>query len=409
MIKKRLKGVCQMAQNTIETTMKDFLQQNEALMIAFRRDLHRFPELSFEEVETTRKVAEKLDEWDVQYRLTEPTGLIAEIVGGRPGKTVALRADMDALSVQELSENLEYRSTSDGKMHACGHDAHTAMLLAALKALNNVKEDIPGTVRFIFQPAEEIAEGANKMIEQGAIENVDNVFGIHIWAQGPSGKVSCPVGPSFAAADMFKVHFTGKGGHAATPHLTIDAAVIAGQFIANVQSVVSRKVDPLKPAVVTIGKATMGQRFNVIAEDAYMEGTVRTFDNEVRQIVEDSLRAYAEALATANGATVKFEYTRMTEPVVNEEKTAMLVQRVAENTFGKANTYVEPPTMGAEDFGFYMAKATGAFALVGAGTEENGTTWPHHHGRFNVDEEALLVGAELYAQYALAYLSQDEF
>lgn len=398
-----------MVENTIETTIKNFLHENEELMIAFRRDLHRFPELSFEEVETTRKVAEKLESWGIPFRLTEPTGLIAEIVGGKPGKTVALRADMDALSVQELSDDLEYRSTTEGKMHACGHDAHTAMLLAAAKALNNVKEQIPGTVRFLFQPAEEVAAGAKKMIEQGAIDGIANVFGIHIWAQGPAGKVSCPAGPSFAAADLFKVHFVGKGGHAATPHLTVDAAVIAGQFIVDVQSIVSRKVDPLKSAVVTIGKAIIGQRFNVIAEDAYMEGTVRTFDNEVRQVVEDALRAYAVALAEANGATVEFEYIRQTEPVVNEEKTAALVRRVAEEQFGRENTYTEPPTMGAEDFGFYMAQATGAFALVGAGNEEKDTTWPHHHGRFNVDEEAMIVGAELYAQYALAYLSQDKF
>ena len=283
------------------------------------------------------------------------------------------------------------------------------MLLAAAKALNAIKEQIPGTVRLLFQPAEEIAEGAKKMIEQGAIVGVDNVFGIHIWAQGPAGKVSCQAGPSFAAADSLNVRFIGKGGHAATPHLTVDAAVIAAQYISNIQSVISRKVDPLNPAVVTIGKAVIGQRFNVIAEEAYLEGTVRIFDNASRQIIEDALRAYAEALAGANGAEVVFEYVRMTEPVVNEEQSAELVRKVAKNAFGSENLYTEPPTMGAEDFGYYMAKCTGAFALVGAGNEEKGTTWPRHHGRFNVDEDAMLVGAELYAQYALAYLNQETF
>lgn len=247
------------------------------------------------------------------------------------------------------------------------------------------------------------------MIEQGAIEGIDNVFGIHIWSQGPAGKVSCTPGPSFAAADIFKVHFKGKGGHAATPHLTVDAAVIAGQYIADVQSIVSRKIDPLKSAVVTIGKAEIGQRFNVIAEDAVMEGTVRTFDNDVRQTVEDTLRSYAEALAEANGATVDFEYTRMTEPVNNEEKTAKLVQKVAVDSFGEDGIYNEPPTMGGEDFGYFMAECTGAFALVGSGNPEKDSEWPHHHGRFNIDEDAMIVGAELYAQYALAYLKQDEF
>lgn len=398
-----------MAQNTIETTIKDFIRDNEELMIAFRRELHRFPELSFEEVETTKKVAEKLEAWGIPFRLTEPTGIIAEIKGGKPGKTVALRADMDALSVQELSDELEYRSSFEGKMHACGHDSHTAMLLAAAKALNKVKDEIPGTVRLLFQPAEEIAEGAKKMIEQGAIEGIDNVFGIHIWSQGPAGKVSCTPGPSFAAADIFKIHFQGKGGHAATPHLTIDAAVIAGQYISNVQSIVSRKIDPMKSAVVTIGKAKIGQRFNVIAEDAFLEGTVRTFDNEVRQTVEDNMRKFAESLAEANGATVKFEYVRMTEPVNNEEKSAKLVQKVAVDSFGEEGVYNEPPTMGGEDFGYFMAECSGAFALVGAGSEDKDTLWPHHHGRFNIDEDAMIIGAELYAQYALAYLSQEEF
>ena len=398
-----------MAQNMVEKTIKDFIHDNEEFMIEFRREMHRFPELSFEEVETTKKVAEKLEEWGISFRLTEPTGIIAEIKGDKPGRTVALRADMDALSVQELSDELEYRSLTEGKMHAGGHDSHTAMLLAAAKALNTVKEDISGTVRLLFQPAEEIAAGAKKMIEQGAIEGVDNVFGIHIWSLGPVGKVSCTPGPSFAAADIFNIHFQGKGGHAATPHLTIDTAVIAGQYIADVQSIVSRKIDPMKSAVVTIGKVQIGQRFNVIAEDAFLEGTVRTFDNEVRQTVEDNMRKYAEALAEANGATVTFEYIRMTEPVNNEERTAALVQKVARDSFGEENVYNEPPTMGGEDFGYFMKECKGAFALVGAANEEKGALWPHHHGRFNIDEDAMVVGAELYAQYALAYLNQDEF
>lgn len=398
-----------MAQNKVEATIKEFIHANEELMVAFRRDLHKHPELSFEEVETTKKVAEKLEAWGVSYRLTEPTGLIAEIKGGKAGKTVALRADMDALSVQELTDDLEYRSTIEGKMHACGHDSHTSMLLAAVKALNNIKEEIPGTVRLIFQPAEEIAQGAAKLIEQGAVEGIDNVFGIHIWSQIPSGKVSCPPGPSFAAADMVNIHFKGKGGHAAMPHDTVDAAVTASQFIADVQSIISRKVNPMQPAVFTIGKADMGQRFNVVAEDAFLEGTVRTFDNDTRQIVEDSISQYAEHIAAANGATVEVEYTRMTEPVVNEEKTAQLVSQTAEKAFGKESLYSEPPTMGAEDFGAYMQESTGAFALVGSGNPEKDTEWAHHHGRFNIDEDAMIVGAELYANYALAYLNQDEF
>lgn len=381
----------------------------EKELIAFRRDIHMNPEIAFEEVETTNRIASKLDELSISYQRMNPTGVLAEIKGSYPGKTILLRADIDALPVTELNTSLSYQSKVLNKMHACGHDAHAAMLITAAAALNEVKEDIHGTIRLLFQPAEEIAEGARKMIEQGAIENVDNVFGIHIWSELESGKVSCPPGPSFAAADMLTVRFKGKGGHAAMPHQTVDAAVMASQFVSTIQTIVSREIDPLHPAVVTIGKMEVGSRFNVIAENALLEGTIRTFNNDTREKIESSLSQYAAHLAHLYGGTVEVKYDRKTEPVVNEYKSAQLVQSVAEDAFGKDVVREEPPTMGAEDFGFYMSEASGAFALIGSGNAEKDTCWAHHHGHFNVDEEALKVGAELYAQYALAYLSQSEF
>lgn len=390
-------------------SIKNKISTIEKEMIAFRRELHKHPEIAFEEIETTNRIAAELNKLAIPYKRMQPTGILAEIKGERPGKTILLRADMDALPVTELNKELSYQSMIAGKMHACGHDAHTAMLLSAATALLEVKESIQGTVRLLFQPAEEIAEGARKMIEQGVTMNVDNVFGIHIWSELESGKVSCPPGPSFAAADMLTVRFKGKGGHAAMPHQTVDAAIMASQFVSTLQTIVSREIDPLHPAVVTIGKMEVGSRFNVIAENALLEGTIRTFDNETRNKIEESINNYAIHLAKLYGGTVEVEYDRKTEPVVNESKSAQLVQAVAAEAFGKDVLRAEPPTMGAEDFGYYMAEATGAFALVGAGNAEKDTLWAHHHGRFNVDEDALIIGAELYAQYALAYLSQSEF
>jgi len=398
----------QQVTENIATTIKESILSKEADMISFRRHLHAHPELSMEEFETTKKLAGKLDEFGISYRLTDPTGIIAEIHGANPGKTVLLRADMDALSVQQLND-VDYKSEEEGKMHACGHDTHVSMLLNAAYALNQVKDQFDGTVRLIFQPAEEIAEGAKLMVEQGAVEGVDNAFGIHIWSPGKSGVVSCPSGPSFAATDIITVDFKGSGGHAAQPHVNIDAAVMVSEYVSNIQSIVAREVDPMKSAVVTIGKIESGTRFNVIAENAHLEGTVRTFDPATRDKVEASIKNYADKIAEMYGGEATVEYKRLTEAVNNEERTANLVQQVSVDAFGEEGLDNEPPTMGGEDFGYYMTKIPGAFATVGAGNTEKGTTHPHHSGRFNVDEDALKTGAELYAQYAVAYLSQDEF
>lgn len=386
--------------------IKNAIQENNEEMIEIRRKLHSEPELSWEEVKTSQFVFEYLTDLGIECRKTEPTGVIGNLKGGKDGKTVALRADMDALSVEELNVDLPYKSKEAGKMHACGHDAHTAMLLAAAKALVAVKDEIPGTVRFIFQPAEEVATGAKAMVEQGAVEAVDEVFGIHIWSQSPSGTVACNPGPSFASADIFKVHFKGQGGHGAIPEDCIDAAVIASSFVMNVQSVVSRTIDPQQPAVVTIGKMIVGTRFNIIAENAEIEGTVRCFDAATRDHIEKQLEVYAANTAAIYGGTATVEYIRGTQAVINGEESAALVQQVASEAFGEESIYNEKPTMGGEDFSFYLDEVPGSFALVGSGNTEKDTEWAHHHGKFNIDEDAMATGAELYAQFAWAYLTK---
>lgn len=393
----------------MNNTIKQTILNKEEEMIAFRRDLHMHPELQWQEFRTTDQVAKELDKLGIPYRRTNPTGLIADLKGGKPGKTVALRADMDALPVKELNQDLSYKSTEDGKMHACGHDSHTSMLLTAAKALVEVKDELAGTVRFIFQPSEENAEGAKEMVAQGAMEGVDHVFGIHIWSQTPSGKISCVVGSSFASADIIEIDFKGQGGHGAMPHDTIDAAIIASSFVMNLQAIVSRETNPLDPVVVTIGKMEVGTRFNVIAENAHLEGTLRCFNNTTRAKVAKSIEQYAKKTAAIYGGTAEMVYKQGTQPVINDEKSALLVQKTITESFGEDALYFEPPTTGGEDFSYFQDEASGSFALVGSGNPAKDTEWAHHHGRFNIDESAMKNGAELYAQFAYNYLNQDEF
>lgn len=377
--------------------------------IAFRRDLHAHPELPWEERRTTERVVAKLESIGIACRRTVPTGVIADITGGRPGKTVALRADMDALPVQELNDRLSYKSQIAGKMHACGHDSHTAMLLTAARALYEVREQMSGNVRLIFQPAEEIAEGAKAMIDQGALDSVDNIFGMHIWSGSPAGKISCNLGSSFASADLLKVTFRGRGGHGSMPEACIDAAVVASAFVMNLQAIVARETSPLESAVVSIGRMDVGTRFNVIAENAVLDGTVRCFSIETRQRLEAAIARYAQHTAAMYGATVAVDYCYGTPPVINEERSARLAQSVIREAFGDDALFSEKPTTGGEDFSFYMQDIPGCFALLGSGNKEKGSDYAHHHGCFNIDEQVMKTGAGLYAQYAWRYLHQNRF
>lgn len=385
------------------------IAREEQKTIDLRRDLHAHPELPWEEQRTTEHVVAELASIGIPYRRTVPTGVIANITGGMPGKTVALRADMDALPVQELNEQLSYRSRTAGKMHACGHDAHTAMLLTAARALYEVRDRMAGNVRLIFQPAEEIAEGAKAMIDQGALDNVDNIFGMHIWSGSPSGKISCNVGSSFASADLLNITFRGRGGHGSMPEACIDAALVASAFVMNVQAIVARETSPLDAAVVTIGRMDVGTRFNVIAEHAVLEGTVRCFSIEARQRLEAAITRYAQHTAAIYGATADVEYCYGTLPVINEARSALLAQSVIGEAFGDDVLFSERPTTGGEDFSFYMQDIPGCFALLGSGNQDKGSAYAHHHGCFNIDEQVMKTGAELYAQYAWRYLHQSRF
>lgn len=390
--------------------MKDIMESAKALMpelSKIRRNFHMYPELSAHERETAKKVSSHLREMgcDEVIENVNGHGVIGVIRGAMPGKTVALRADMDALQMQELNE-VEYRSRNDGVMHSCGHDVHTAGLIGAAKLLCERREEIHGTVKLIFQPAEELSPvgGSKGMLESGYLDDVKAVYGLHVWPDLPHGKVGVKAGPLMAATDHFTITIHGKTAHGAKPNQGIDAVVLGAQFVMAAQSIVSRKVDPLDNAVVTFGIFQAGTRYNIIAGECVLDGTVRTLRPETRDMVEDSMRKLLDAICLQSGATADIVYGRGYPALVNHEKDAAQIRRTAAALFGEENVVdVQNPAMPAEDFSFYLKEKEGCFVWLGTGREDR-ENWPLHNSRFDVDEDILWRGASLLAQTAMDYL-----
>jgi len=372
-----------------------------AQLVAWRRDFHCHPEVAFEEARTSAVVREFLESLGLPVRSAGGTGLVAVLEGNPGGKTVALRADMDALPVQEEGEK-EYRSLNRGVTHACGHDGHMAMLMAAAKVLAGRKNDLNGRVVFLFQPAEEKPPGgAKRMIEEGALDGVDAVFGLHLWQPFPTGMIGVIKGPMLAQADNFSLIVKGKGGHGAMPHTAVDPILAAAQIIVSSQSIVSRNVDPLKPCVVTFGTINGGTTHNIIPAEVAMAGTVRTFDLAVQALAERRLREIAEETAKAFGASCRVEYTTGYPALVNDAGMVDFVTDVAKRVFGKSCLRPFDPVMGGEDFAYYLQKVPGAFLFLGAGDDRE---FPHHHPAFDIDEKALPLGTLLITSLALEFL-----
>ncbi|EIT85697.1 amidohydrolase [Fictibacillus macauensis ZFHKF-1] len=379
-------------------------------MVEIRRHLHAHPELSFEEVETPKYIANYHAALGHEVRTNVGgRGVVATLRGGRPGKTVALRADFDALPIQEEND-VPYKSTVDGVMHACGHDGHTATLLVLAKALNEMKEEIEGTIVFIHQHAEEIAPGgAIAMIEDGCLEGVDVIFGTHLWAVTPYGHIEHRTGPFMAAADKFDIEIQGKGGHGAQPHLTKDAVVIGSQLVVNLQQLVSRAVNPLDAAVVTVGAFHAGHAFNVIADKAKLTGTVRTFKEEVRALLEREIEQLAQSTCKGVGASCKVHYQRGYPAVVNHEVETAFLAKVAKDIPGVTHVLEGDQQMGGEDFAYYLQHVKGTFFYTGAQDEQWEETYPHHHPKFQIKEEAMLVAANTLGGATLTYLREHVF
>ena len=387
-------------------TISKLVKDNKDYVIALRREFHKNPEPSFKELNTSRRIKEELDKMGIEYISCATTGVVATIKGNHTGKTIALRADIDALSVQELND-VEYKSQVDNMMHACGHDGHTSMLLGAAKILNEKRDEIYGTVKLFFQPAEEIGEGADAMIADGAMNGVDSVFGIHLWSSIETGKVSIESGPRMASADWFKINVNGKGGHGSAPHQCVDALVVASSIVMNLQTIVSREIDPLEPVVLTIGMLNSGSRFNVIAENAYMEGTTRCFNNKIRKELPARMEKIISNIAQSYGATATLDYNYIIYPTINDEKCADLGQKVVEKILGKNGLTKFEKITGGEDFSHYMRNTPGALAFVGCRNESKGACYSHHSGNFEIDEDSLEIGTNLYVQYAIDYLKSN--
>ena len=389
--------------------IKKMVKDNNDYIVEMRRHFHANPELSFEEFETTKTIASELDKMGISYEIPEKgLGVIGVIQGGKPGKTLALRADMDALNVDEQT-GVEYASKTPGKMHACGHDAHVAMLLGAAKMLNEIKDEIPGKIFLLFQPAEEIGQGAKYLMKHGNwYEETDSFFGTHIWTPMDAGKVSLEAGERMAAADQFIVKVHGKSGHGSMPHETIDAIVVASSIVTNLQTLVSRNYSPMDAVAVTVGTFSSGVRWNIIAGEAELTGTVRYFNNEVGARVEDDFRRVVENTAATYGATVDIEYNRIVLPTYNDKVNSEVAIEAAKKVVGEENVVLHEKTTGGEDFSFYLQDGKpGVFGFVGARNEELKTDFPHHNECFNIDESVLANGAGVYVQYAIDYLNKN--
>lgn len=384
------------------------LDANYNEMVGIRRHLHEYPELSFEEVETPSYIATFHRELGHVVREgVGGRGVVAILRGEKPGKTVALRADFDALAIQEEND-VPYKSKIAGKMHACGHDGHTATLLGLAKALNAMRDQIEGNVVFIHQHAEEVAPGgANPMIEDGCLEGVDVIFGTHLWAPTPLGEILVKDGAIMAAADKVEITVQGKGGHGAEPHHSIDAVTLASQFVVNAQQLVSRRIDPLKSAVLTIGHFEAINPFNVIADRVVLAGTIRTFEEEVRIQMEQELEAVLNATCLAFGASYEYRYTRGYPPVYNHQRETEFLAQLASTVPGVDQVITCPPFMIGEDFAYYLEKVPGTFFFTGAKKPEWETAYPHHHARFNFDERAMLIAAKTLGKATLTYLKEN--
>jgi amidohydrolase len=371
-----------------------------------RRELHAVPELGFKENETAEYLLERLDPLSVDRLQTgvAGTGIVADIKGSQPGRAVMVRADMDGLPITEAGD-LPFRSTRRGVMHACGHDVHMAVALEVARAVAGNREQLPGMVRFVFQPAEEIAGGAKPMIEAGVLDGIDRVVGLHVWAGLPTGQVSVRAGAMMASADGFALVVRGKGGHGAMPDLTIDAVVIASQIVTALQTLVSRETSPRAPVVVTLGSIHGGSAFNIIAGEVVIEGTMRTFDAKLREHLLRRIAELAGGIASAMRGSCEFRLESAAPPVVNDETIAGLVADAAKGVLGADAVVPFEPLMVGEDVAYFLDQRPGCFFLLG-GAPEAGPVL-HHTADFRVDERCLLIGYRVMTAAVLRLLQPD--
>lgn len=377
-------------------------------LIEMRRHLHTIPEIAFEEVETSSFVAEKLSELGIDVKTgIAKTGVVG-VLKGSGEKTIALRADMDALPVTEEND-VDYKSKYKGRMHACGHDAHMSMLLGVATILSKNKAHLKGNVKFIFQPSEEsLPGGAKKMIEEGVLDNpkVDAVFGFHCDPTIPTGKIGFKAGALMAFTSEFTIFLKGKGGHAAVPEKSIDPIVMASDVIQELQKIPSRWINPLEPVVVTISSIHGGTTFNIIPEEIELKGTVRLLNMEFVDKVKEIIDSILKGITGIYGGSYQFDFVKGYPVLKNDEAFTTFMSKIIKELFGEENVIkIENPLMGGEDFAYYLEKVPGTFLRLGTGNKKKGSDYPWHHPRFNIDEDALPIGTALFVKCAIEYLN----
>ena len=385
--------------------MKEDLKKDiEALRqrtIEWRRDFHRFPETAFNEQRTSDILRVFMEDCGLRVTSCGNPGLRGVLEGDKSGRTVALRADMDALPLQEETDK-KFKSQNAGACHACGHDGHMAILMTVCRVLSQIKKKLPGNIIFLFQPSEErIPGGAKGMIKEGALDGVDAVFGLHLWQPLPTGTVGIAAGPLMAQPDAFTITVKGTGGHGSMPHQTVDPIHVAAQIVVGAQSIISRNLDPLDPGVLSFGTIQGGTISNIIPEVVTLTGTVRSFDPGVKQMIRNNLERVVEGTARAFGAEARFVYEDGYPPVINPPEMTEFVRKTAERLFGADRILSMRPVMGGEDFSYFLQKVPGAFFFFGAGDNR---PFPHHHPSFDIDETALSDAALLMTHIALDFL-----
>lgn len=391
--------------------MIDFKKEAETIkdeLIAIRRDLHMHPELGFEEVRTSGVIKKFLENNNIPYIETAKTGVCGIIKGAKEGKVVALRGDIDALPIEEMHD-CPYKSTVPGKMHACGHDSHTTMLMGAAKMLNKYKDQLSGTVKLLFEPAEETTGGAVPMIAEGVLDNprVDAVFGLHVDEETECGTIKIKKGVVNAASNTYKIKITGQGGHGASPHTTIDPVVIASHIVLALQTIVSREIAPVNPAVVTVGMIHAGSGQNIIPKEAEIAGMIRTMTKEDREFAVRRLQEIVNGIAEASRAKAEISLHESYPCLYNDDYCVDTLIESAESVIGKENILEQKnPKMGVESFAYFANERPAAFYFLGSGNKAKHTTEPAHSDLFDIDEDCIVIGAAIQATAAFNYLSR---
>lgn len=382
-----------------------WLESHQEEIVGWRRYFHQHPEVSGQEFETQKKVLELLASMGIEGRKIAGTGVVADIVGNKSGKTIAFRADMDALAMSD-EINQPYRSQNEGVCHACGHDGHMAGLLGIAGAFMANREDLPGRIRLLFQPSEEWFDGgATDMIAEGCLEGIDYVLGLHIWQPVPAGFVGVN-DIMMGSPNCFEIVVQGVGGHGSMPHQTVDPILVGSQIVLALNTIVSRSMDPLETGVLSIGEFHSGSAFNVIPDKAMIKGNMRTLSADVRDLMFRRIEEICKGTCEAMGATYTLEKIYGYPTLVNDSKVLEIAREVIDERYGREKRLDVKPTFGGEDFSYYLEKVPGVFIFPGGGNEEKGITYPHHHPKFDMDEEVLLQGPETLARIAWRLLTE---